>query len=173
MLRAGYPLSAVTEALCDRWQPGVRLLPMSDDRVETHVVIDDPEQDGQQKAVHFQEWWVRYRAEPQAHSIVAVGADEAKPAPGVLDAIAGADAVLFAPSNPVVSVGTVLGVPGVRDALRSGESARRRGVADHRRQGAARDGRRVPDRDRRRDRRPRRWAGTTARARTAACSTAG
>ncbi|MFE0027361.1 2-phospho-L-lactate transferase [Amycolatopsis sp. NPDC059021] len=118
MLRAGYPLSQVTEALCDRWKPGVRLLPMSDDRVETHVVIDDPEQPGQRKAVHFQEWWVRYRAEPPAHSIVAVGADEAKPAPGVLDAIAGADAVLFAPSNPVVSVGTVLGVPGVREALR-------------------------------------------------------
>jgi LPPG:FO 2-phospho-L-lactate transferase len=118
MLRAGYPLSAVTEALCDRWQPGVRLLPMTDDRVETHVVIDDPEQPEQQKAIHFQEWWVRYRAEPKAHSIIAVGADEAKPAPGVLDAIAGADAVLFAPSNPVVSVGTVLGVPGVRDALR-------------------------------------------------------
>ena len=118
MLRAGYPLSAVTEALCDRWQPGVRLLPMSDDRVETHVVIDDPEQDGQQKAIHFQEWWVRYRAEPKAHSIVPVGAEEAKPAPGVLEAISGADAVLFAPSNPVVSVGTVLGVPGVRDALR-------------------------------------------------------
>jgi LPPG:FO 2-phospho-L-lactate transferase len=118
MLRAGYPLSAVTEALCDRWQPGVRLLPMSDDRVETHVVIDDPEQDGQQKAVHFQEWWVRYRAEPKAHSIVAVGNDEAKPAPGVLEALKDADAVLFAPSNPVVSVGTVLGVPGVRDALR-------------------------------------------------------
>ncbi|MFD9891241.1 2-phospho-L-lactate transferase [Amycolatopsis sp. NPDC059027] len=118
MLRAGYPLSQVTEALCDRWKPGVRLLPMSDDRVETHVVIDDPEQPDQRKAVHFQEWWVRYRAEPPAHSIVAVGADEAKPAPGVLDAIAGADAVLFAPSNPVVSVGTVLGVPGVREALR-------------------------------------------------------
>ncbi len=118
MLRAGYPLSAVTEALCDRWQPGVRLLPMSDDRVETHVVIDDPEQPEQRKAVHFQEWWVRYRAEPPAHSILAVGADEAKPAPGVLDAISGADAVLFAPSNPVVSIGTVLGVPGVREALR-------------------------------------------------------
>ncbi|KZB82331.1 2-phospho-L-lactate transferase [Amycolatopsis regifaucium] len=118
MLRAGYPLSQVTEALCDRWQPGVRLLPMSDDRVETHVVIDDPEDPEQRKAIHFQEWWVRYRAEPKAHSIIAVGADEAKPAPGVLDAIAGADIVLFAPSNPVVSVGTVLGVPGVRDALR-------------------------------------------------------
>ncbi|WP_410651933.1 2-phospho-L-lactate transferase [Amycolatopsis sp. cmx-4-54] len=118
MLRAGYPLSQVTEALCDRWQPGVRLLPMSDERVETHVVIDDPEDPDQRKAIHFQEWWVRYRAEPKAHSIIAVGADEAKPAPGVLDAIAAADIVLFAPSNPVVSVGTTLGVPGIRDALR-------------------------------------------------------
>ncbi|MFI7118540.1 2-phospho-L-lactate transferase [Amycolatopsis sp. NPDC049868] len=118
MLRAGYPLSQVTEALCDRWQPGVRLLPMSDDRVETHVVIDDPEDPDQRKAIHFQEWWVRYRSEPKAHSIIAVGADEAKPAPGVLDAIAAADVVLFAPSNPVVSVGTTLGVPGIRDALR-------------------------------------------------------
>ncbi|MGW7534650.1 2-phospho-L-lactate transferase [Amycolatopsis sp. NPDC054798] len=118
MLRAGYPLSQVTEALCDRWQPGVRLLPMSDDRVETHVVIDDPDQPEQQKAVHFQEWWVRYRAGVPAHSIVAVGNDEAKPGPGVLAALAEADVVLFAPSNPVVSVGTTLGVPGVRDALR-------------------------------------------------------
>jgi LPPG:FO 2-phospho-L-lactate transferase len=118
MLRAGYPLSAVTEALCDRWKPGVRLLPMSDDRVETHVVVDDPEEPGQRKALHFQEWWVRYRAEPAAYSIVPVGAEESSPGPGVLDAIAEADAVLFAPSNPVVSVGTVVSVPGVRDALR-------------------------------------------------------
>ncbi|WP_026360301.1 2-phospho-L-lactate transferase [Amycolatopsis nigrescens] len=118
MLRAGYPLSAVTEALCARWRPGVRLLPMSDDRVETHVVVDDPDEQGQRKALHFQEWWVRYRAELPAHSIVPVGADESSPGPGVLDAIGEADAVLFAPSNPVVSVGTVLSVPGVRDALR-------------------------------------------------------
>jgi len=118
MLRAGYPLSAVTEALCDRWRPGVRLLPMSDDRVETHVVIDDPDDAGNRKAIHFQEWWVRYRAQPVAHSIVPVGVEEAKPAPGVLDAIAEADAVLLAPSNPVVSIGTVLSVAGVKDALR-------------------------------------------------------
>ncbi|HVW44268.1 MAG TPA: 2-phospho-L-lactate transferase [Amycolatopsis sp.] len=118
MLRAGYPLSAVTEALCARWKPGVHLLPMTDDRVETHVVVDDPDDPAQRKALHFQEWWVRYRASLPAHSIVPVGADEAKPAPGVLDAIAAADAVLFAPSNPVVSVGTVLSVPGVREALR-------------------------------------------------------
>jgi LPPG:FO 2-phospho-L-lactate transferase len=121
MLRAGYALSDVTTALCDRWQPGVRLLPMSDDRVETHVVVDVPGTDGEpaeRRAVHFQEWWVRYHAELPAHSIVPVGAEESKPAPGVLAAIADADAVLLAPSNPVVSIGTILSVPGVRTALR-------------------------------------------------------
>ncbi|MEV5243229.1 2-phospho-L-lactate transferase [Streptomyces cinnamoneus] len=118
MLGAGYPLSAVTEALCARWQPGVRLLPMSDDRVETHVLIDDPDGgDGARKAVHFQEYWVRMRASVPAHAIIPVGAEQAKPAPGVLEAIAAADVVLFPPSNPVVSVGTILGVPGVREAL--------------------------------------------------------
>jgi LPPG:FO 2-phospho-L-lactate transferase len=116
MLDAGYPLSAVTEALCVRWEPGVTLLPMSDDRVETHVVVDLP--DGR-RAIHFQEWWVRHRAAPTARAFVQVGVDEAKPAPGVLDAVAAADAVLLAPSNPVVSVGTILGVPGIREALRA------------------------------------------------------
>jgi LPPG:FO 2-phospho-L-lactate transferase len=118
MLDAGYPLSAVTEALCRRWQPGVRLLPMSDDRVETHVVIDDPDS-GEQKAVHFQEYWIRHQAAVTAHAVVAIGAEQATPGPGVLDAITGADVVLLPPSNPVVSVGTILAVPGVRDALRS------------------------------------------------------
>ncbi|MBP2582527.1 LPPG:FO 2-phospho-L-lactate transferase [Streptomyces sp. PvR006] len=114
MLGAGYPLSAVTEALCARWQPGVRLLPMSDDRVETHVAI---EVDGEQRAVHFQEYWVKLRASVDAKAIVPVGAEAAKPAPGVLDAIAEADVILFPPSNPVVSVGTILAVPGIREAL--------------------------------------------------------
>nr|WP_221316789.1 2-phospho-L-lactate transferase [Saccharopolyspora gloriosae] len=118
MLRAGYPLSAVTEALCDRWRPGVRLLPISDDRVETHVAIEDPAT-GEPAAVHFQEWWVRHRAEPVANAIVPVGADEATLAPGVAEAVAEADVVLVAPSNPVVSVGTLLAVPGFRAALRS------------------------------------------------------
>ncbi|MFF0487315.1 2-phospho-L-lactate transferase [Streptomyces sp. NPDC004435] len=114
MLGAGYPLSAVTEALCARWQPGVRLLPMSDDRVETHVAI---EVDGEQRAVHFQEYWVKLRASVDAKAVVAVGAEAAKPAPGVLEAIAGADVILFPPSNPVVSVGTILAVPGIREAV--------------------------------------------------------
>jgi LPPG:FO 2-phospho-L-lactate transferase len=114
MLGAGYPLSAVTEALCSRWKPGVRLIPMSDDRVETHVLI---EADGERKAVHFQEYWVRMRAAVPAHAVVAVGAEAAKPAPGVLEAIAAADVILFPPSNPVVSIGTILAVPGIREAI--------------------------------------------------------
>ncbi|MEV1006646.1 2-phospho-L-lactate transferase [Streptomyces sp. NPDC049881] len=115
MLAAGYPLSAVTEALCRRWEPGVRLLPMTDDRVETHVLTDDG--DGGRKAIHFQEYWVRLRAEVPAHAIVPVGAEQAKPAPGVLEAIGAADVVLFPPSNPVVSIGTILAVPGMREAI--------------------------------------------------------
>ncbi|MGP3984094.1 2-phospho-L-lactate transferase [Streptomyces sp. KR80] len=124
MMSAGYPLSTVTEALCDRWKPGVRLLPMTDDRVETHVLIDtadigDPAagEGGGRKAVHFQEYWVRLRASVPAHAVVPVGADQSKPAPGVLEAIAEADVVLFPPSNPVVSIGTILAVPGVREAI--------------------------------------------------------
>ncbi|MFR9724710.1 2-phospho-L-lactate transferase [Streptomyces sp. MS19] len=115
MLAAGYPLSAVTEALCRRWEPGVRLLPMTDDRVETHVLTDDG--DGGRKAIHFQEYWVRLRAEVPAHAIVPVGAEQAEPAPGVLEAIGAADVVLFPPSNPVVSIGTILAVPGMREAI--------------------------------------------------------
>ena len=114
MLGAGYPLSAVTEALCDRWQPGVRLIPMSDDRVETHVLT---EIDGERKAVHFQEYWVKHHATVPALAIIPVGAETATPAPGVLEAIAEADVILLPPSNPVVSVGTILAVPGIRQAV--------------------------------------------------------
>ncbi|WP_031178230.1 2-phospho-L-lactate transferase [Streptomyces sp. NRRL B-3253] len=114
MLGAGYSLSAVTEALCERWQPGVRLLPMTDDRVETHVAVD---LDGERRAVHFQEYWVRLRASVDALAVVPVGAEQSKPAPGVLEALAEADVVLFPPSNPVVSIGTILAVPGIREAI--------------------------------------------------------
>lgn len=122
MLRAGYPLSQVTEALCKRWAPGARLLPASDDRCETHVVITDPgpsEHEGERRAIHFQEWWVRYRAQVPSHSFAYVGAEQATAAPGVAEAIAEADAVLLAPSNPVVSIGSILQIGGIRGALRS------------------------------------------------------
>jgi len=117
MLEAGFPLSQVTEALCRRWQPGVRLLPMSDDRVETHVAIADPDSPSGRRVVHFQEYWVRLRAEVPVEALVFVGLEEAKPAPGVLEAVLDADVVIVPPSNPVVSVGTILGVAGVREAL--------------------------------------------------------
>jgi LPPG:FO 2-phospho-L-lactate transferase len=110
LLTEGQPLSEVTRVLCERWQPGVRLLPMSDDTIETHVVLKD-------SVIHFQEWWVRLHAPAPAEAIVPVGAAEASPAPGVAEAIAGADFVLFPPSNPVVSIGPILAVPGIREAV--------------------------------------------------------
>jgi LPPG:FO 2-phospho-L-lactate transferase len=119
MITAGYPLSAVTEALATRWQPGVRLLPATDDRLETHVVVSDPDGGGQ-RAIHFQEWWVRHRADIPTHRFVFVGAENAKPAPGVLEAIGAADVVLLAPSNPVVSIAPILAVPGLREAVAGG-----------------------------------------------------
>jgi len=122
MLGAGYPLSDVTRALCTRWpvpnDTTVELLPMTDDRAETHIVVDDPDSPSG-RAVHFQEYWVRMRAQVPARDVVIVGVEECKPAPGVLDAIADADVVLLPPSNPVVSVGTILAVPGIADALRA------------------------------------------------------
>lgn len=118
-LGQGHTLSAVTARLAQRWglpDRGIRLLPMSDEPVETHVVVDDGS--GGEQAIHFQEWWVRHQAALPARRFVAVGMDRATAAPGVLDAIRQADVVLLPPSNPVVSIGIILGVPGVRDALR-------------------------------------------------------
>jgi LPPG:FO 2-phospho-L-lactate transferase len=116
MLQEGYPLSVVTAALCNRWRPGVRLLPATDDRCETHVVVAEPQGP---RAMHFQEWWIRHRAALPASEFVPIGADDAQPAAGVLEAITEADAVLLAPSNPVVSIGSVLAIPAIRRAVRS------------------------------------------------------
>jgi LPPG:FO 2-phospho-L-lactate transferase len=116
MLSAGLPLSSVTRVLCQRWQPGVELLPMSDDRIETHVVLRDGPAE---RTVHFQEWWVRMHAAVPAAGFVISGAAEASPAPGVIEAIEAADVVVFPPSNPVVSIGPVLAVPGIAAAVRA------------------------------------------------------
>lgn len=112
LLKKGLPLSAVVERLVARWPIGVRLLPATDDEVETHVVTDEGE-------LHFEEWWVRTRAAVPARAFVQHGVEHAVPAPGVLEAIHDADVVLLAPSNPVVSIGTILGIPGIRAALRA------------------------------------------------------
>ncbi|GAB97412.1 LPPG:FO 2-phospho-L-lactate transferase [Kineosphaera limosa] len=121
-LGQGLTLSEVTGRLAQRWglaQRGVTLLPMSDEPVETHVVVDDQEAgEGATQAIHFQQWWVGMGAGVPARAFHAIGIDRARPAPGVLEAIRTADVVLLPPSNPVVSIGIVLSVPGVRDALR-------------------------------------------------------
>jgi LPPG:FO 2-phospho-L-lactate transferase len=110
LLAAGRPLSAVTAQLCARWRLGVTLLPMSDDVVETHVETAGG-------LLHFQEWWIRLHASEPATRFVYVGADKARPAPGVVEAIDHADVVVLPPSNPVVSIGTILAVPGIREAV--------------------------------------------------------
>ena len=110
LLREGQPLSAVTERITSRWPLGVRLVPATDDEVETFVTVEGGE-------LHFQEWWTKHRAAVPALAFVQRGVATSAPAPGVLEAIASADVVLIAPSNPVVSIGTILGIPGIRDAV--------------------------------------------------------
>lgn len=119
-LRDGVPLHEVVERLAARWpQIGVRLLPATDHEVETHVIVDDPHAPGTRLELHFQEWWTRYRASLPALAFPQRGIGTATAGPGVLEAIAAADAVVLGPSNPVVSIGTILDIPGVRDAVRS------------------------------------------------------
>jgi LPPG:FO 2-phospho-L-lactate transferase len=118
LLHSGSTLSEATEFLSRRWKPGVRLLPMSDQPVETHVRLAEAvDEHAAGELIHFEEWWVRYRATVRASEFVQVGVEIAEPAPGVVAALANADVVVIPPSNPVVSVGTILGVRGIRDAL--------------------------------------------------------
>jgi LPPG:FO 2-phospho-L-lactate transferase len=124
LLRSGASLSEATARLCERWQLGgtsrspgsVRLLPMSDEVVETHI---DTTIDGERRRIHFQEFWIRHHAAVPVHAVEIVGIEQARAAPGVLEAIANADVVLVPPSNPVVSVGPIIGVRDIGDALRS------------------------------------------------------
>jgi len=115
-MRGGVPLSECTRRLCERWQPGVTLLPASDSPIETHVSLVTG------RTVHFQEWWVRMRAQIEATGFEIVGAEQATAAPGVIDALFDADVIVFPPSNPVVSIGVILAVPGIADAIHQTEA---------------------------------------------------
>jgi LPPG:FO 2-phospho-L-lactate transferase len=111
-LREGVPLSVVSTEVARAFGVEVRLLPATDDRVETRVHTDDG------RDLHFQEYWVGERGAPTVARVELAGADDAEPAPGVVEAILAADAVLVAPSNPVVSIGTILAIPAVAAAVR-------------------------------------------------------
>ncbi len=113
MLRDGLTLAEATDRITSRWPLGVHLIPVTNDEVETHVLT----QDGAD--LHFQEWWTRHRATLPAARFVQQNVEAALPAPGVVESIMTADVVLLAPSNPVVSIGTILGIPGIRAALRA------------------------------------------------------
>jgi LPPG:FO 2-phospho-L-lactate transferase len=119
MLDAGYPLSEVTEALCERWlgDAQLHLVPMSNDRVESHIVIADDHEPSGRRAVHFQEYWVRMHAEPEALDVVRVGIESAQATPGLTETISSADLILIGPSNPVVSIGPILALPALRKAV--------------------------------------------------------
>lgn len=127
MLNAGYSLTSVTEALAARWQLPVRLLPMTDDRVETHVVVEDPQTQAP-TALHFQEWWVRHRAQLKAREFIYIGAQDAVANPLAVSAISEADLIIIPPSNPIVSVSPIINLPGVRPAL-AAASARIVGIS--------------------------------------------
>lgn len=109
-LREGATPTQALARLQARWPLGATLLPMTDTEVDTHVVIGGA-------SMHFQEWWTRHRARLEPERFENLGIADAVPAPGVAEAIGKADAVLVAPSNPIVSIGPILAVPGVRAAL--------------------------------------------------------
>jgi LPPG:FO 2-phospho-L-lactate transferase len=116
LLHEGVGLAEITERLCKRWQPGVRLLPMTEQEVETHIGVDGA--DGID-TIHFQEYWIRLGAKVPVRELEFRGAKAAKAGPGVLDAIHGADLVILPPSNPIVSIGAILSVEEIAEAVRT------------------------------------------------------
>jgi LPPG:FO 2-phospho-L-lactate transferase len=119
-LRAGVPLSGVTAEIAAAWGLRCQLLPMSDDRVRTRITV---RRDGQgseapvTEELAMQRWFVGERAEPPVVSVRFDGAATAAPGPGVLDALREADTIVICPSNPVISIGPILAIPGIRDVL--------------------------------------------------------
>lgn len=115
LLREGRTLSEATAELSRRMEIGASVLPMSDDRVSTML-------ETAKGRLSFQEYFVRERHGVEVSRVEYVGAEESRPAPGLLEAIAQADVIVFAPSNPVTSIGPILAVPGIREALRQADA---------------------------------------------------
>ena len=111
-MRAGAPLSTITDEIRRHLKVRPRILPMTDDDVRTSFVTTDG------RALEFQEYFVKERHQPEIASVILNGIEDALPAPGVLDAIEAADVVVLCPSNPIISIGPIVSLKGVRDALR-------------------------------------------------------
>ena len=110
LLRRGKTLSEVTDELRQHFGLQLRIIPMSDQTIQTHIQTPAG-------LIHFEEYFVKHRSADEVQDVAFVGAKEAKAAPGVIDAIKAAEAILIAPSNPIVSIGSILAVPGIHDAL--------------------------------------------------------
>lgn len=121
-LRSGVPLSTVTAEVANRHGLSLQLIPVTDDPVTTRIHTTDD------RDLHFQEWWVGERAAPDVARVEFRGADSARPAPGVVEAIAASELVIVAPSNPVVSIAPITAIPAVAAALAS-TSARIVGIS--------------------------------------------
>jgi len=110
LLREGFSLSEVTSFLCKSLNLEQRILPMTDNKFETYVLIDGGR-------VHFEEYLVRRGAKDQVHGVEFEGVENAVPAEGVVGSIMQSDGIIVCPSNPIVSIGTILSLKGIRDAL--------------------------------------------------------
>jgi LPPG:FO 2-phospho-L-lactate transferase len=110
-LRDGATLSTVTAEVAASWDVGPRLVPMSDDPVRTRVTLADGDE------VEFQDYFVRRRHAVEVRAVRCDGAEWSRPAPGVIEAIEAAATVIICPSNPIVSIGPILAVPGIEDAI--------------------------------------------------------
>lgn len=119
LLHEGTGLAEITAHLCERWKPGVRLLPMTEDAVETYIGVDGA--DGID-TIHFQEYWIRLGAKVPVRELMFRGADGAKAGPGVVEAIRDADLVILPPSNPIVSIGAILSIDEIAAAVRTTEA---------------------------------------------------
>jgi LPPG:FO 2-phospho-L-lactate transferase len=121
-LHDGAPLSTITSEVATSWGVGPSLLPMSDDPVRTRVTLagnggGEPGGRPEETEVEFQDYFVRRRHAVEVQAVRFEGAESARPAPGVLEAIEGATTVVVCPSNPIVSIGPILAVPGVEETI--------------------------------------------------------
>lgn len=114
LLAAGATLSEATARIGSRFGVVSQILPMTDDPVTTRVTVVSG---GDERDLHFQEYWVKRGARDEVKGVRYEGGELARPAPGVLEAIATAEAIIFCPSNPIASVGPILAVPGIREAV--------------------------------------------------------
>jgi LPPG:FO 2-phospho-L-lactate transferase len=111
LLHKGFTLSKATEKICERMGLKVNIVPMTDDKFETWIRVEAG-------LVHFEEYFVKRQAKDRVLGVEFVGAANAKPAPKAVDSILNAEMIVVCPSNPIVSIGTILSVDGIRDALR-------------------------------------------------------